>query len=76
MQLDQKMLNRLLTMNDRQLTDFIKRIAEDSGIDPSQLGINPDSIQSIRQVLGNATESDLAGFQAIYDTYTQNKRRR
>lgn len=75
MQLDQKMLNRLLTMNDEQLTAFIKRIATDSGIDPSLLGLTPDSIQSIRQMLGNTTESDLAGFQAIYDTYTQNKRR-
>ncbi len=76
MQLDQKMLNRLLTMNDQQLGEVIQRIASEAGIDPAALGLNPQNMQSIRQALGSATESDLQQLNAVYDTYKQNKKRR
>ena len=76
MQIDQKMLNRLLSMNDRQLGEIIQSIAAEAGIDPSALGLNPESIQSIRQALGNATEQDLANLNAVYDSYKQGKRDR
>lgn len=74
MQIDQRMLNRLLTMNDDQLSEVIKTIATEAGIDPAMLGLNPDNIQSIRQALGSATEQDLRQLNAVYDTYKQNKR--
>lgn len=76
MQIDQKMLNRLLTMNDDQLSEIIKTIAAEAGIDPAMLGLNPNNIQSIRQALGSATEQDLQQLNAVYDTYKQNKRGR
>lgn len=76
MQIDQKMLNRLLTMDDAQLGEVIKTIATEAGIDPAMLGLNPDNIQSIRQVLGSATEQDLRQLNAVYDTYKQNRRGR
>lgn len=76
MQIDQRMLNRLLTMNDDQLGEIIKTIATEAGIDPAMLGLNPDNIQSIRQALGSATEADLQQLNAVYDTYKQNKRGR
>ena len=76
MQIDQKMLNRLLTMNDDQLGEIIKAIATEAGIDPAMLGLNPNNIQSIRQALGSATEQDLQQLNAVYDTYKQNKRGR
>ena len=49
MQIDKRMLDRLLTMNDEQLGDLIKNIASEAGIDPNQLGLNPDNINNIRQ---------------------------
>lgn len=75
MQIDQKMLNRLLNMNDEQLGEIIKNIAVEAGIDPAQLGLNPNNINSIRQALGSATEEDIQQLNTVYDTYKQNKNR-
>ena len=74
MQIDKKMLDRLLTMNDEQLGELIKRIAAESGIDPAMLGINPENIQSIRSALGSANEQDIRQLNQVYDTYRQNRR--
>jgi len=74
MQLDRKMLERLLTMNDAQLAQVIRTVAEEAGIDPVQLGLNPSNIQSIRTALGGATDEDLAKLNAIYSEYKQNRR--
>ncbi len=76
MQIDQKMLNRLLTMDDKQLGEIIQNIATEAGIDPNMLGLNPENIQSIRQALGSATDQDLEQLNAVYNTYKQNKRGR
>lgn len=76
MQLDRKMLDRLLSMNDDQLSAFIQSIATEAGIDPSLITINPDNIQSIRQALGGATDSDLEQLNGIYRDYTKNRRSR
>jgi len=75
MQLDKKSLDRLLTLNDAQLTEVIRTIAAEAGIDPSLLGLNPQNISGIRQALGSATQEDLAQLNTIYDTYKQNRRR-
>ena len=69
MKLDKRMVNRLLSLNDEQLGAVIKSIAEEAGIDPSVLGLNPGNIQSIRQALGMAREEDLAQMGEIYDNY-------
>lgn len=76
MQIDRKMLDRLLMMNDEQLGEVVRTIAAEAGIDPAVLGLNPQNIQSIRQALGSATESDLQQLNNVYDAYKQNKRRR
>lgn len=75
MQIDQKMLNRLLSMNDAQLGEMIQKIASESRIDPAVLGLNPDNIQSVRRALGSATEADLDQLNAIYESYRQNRKR-
>ena len=74
MQLDRKMLDRLLNLNDDQLSELIKGIAREAGIEPAQLGLNPDSIHSIRSALGSATEQDLAHLHNVYQSYKQNRR--
>ncbi len=73
MQIDQKALRRLLSMNDEQLEKVVQSIAQEAGIDPSALGINPESIQSIRQALGSADEQQLTQLNDIYQAYRQNK---
>lgn len=76
MQIDRKMLDRLLTMNDAQLREVIETIAAEAGIAPGVLGLDPKNIQSIRGALGSATDADLKQINAIYDTYKQNRRGR
>lgn len=74
MQIDQKMLDRLLTMNDEQLGEVIKKIAAEVGIDPAMLGLNPNNINNIRTALGSATQQDLQQLNDVYDVYKQNRR--
>ncbi len=74
MQLDQKTLNRLLAMNDEQLSNVVREIAREAGIDPALLGIDPKNIQSIRQALGAANDTDLQQLNEVYNAYRQNKR--
>lgn len=76
MQIDQKMLNRLLTMNDEQLGNLIGEIAREAGIDPSELGLNPQNIAGVRQALGNATSEDLQKMNLIYEDYRRQKRQK
>ena len=59
MQIDERMLKKLLAMNDEQLGQMIQKIAAESGIDPAQLGINPQNIESVRSALGSIGEDEL-----------------
>jgi len=73
MQLDRKKLDRLLRMNDEQLSLLIQSIARESGVDPAALGLNPNNIQSIRNALEGATDEDLAQLNRIYTDYRRGK---
>ena len=75
MQLDQNMLNRLLTMNDSQLAAFIGEIARGAGIDPAELGLNPQNMAELRRALGGATSEDLAKMNDVYEEYRRQKRK-
>lgn len=74
MQIDSKMLKRLLAMNDEQLGQMIQKIAAESGIDPAQLGINPQSIESVRAALGSIGDDELEGINRLYEDYRRSKR--
>ncbi len=76
MNLDRRMLDRILTMDDTQLGALVQSIAREAGINPADLGLQPDNIQSIRQVLGSATDSDMEQFSRVYDDYRKNRSRR
>ena len=60
MQLDQKTLQKLLSMSDTQLTAVIRTLADNSGLDLAGFNIRPDDINSIRAALSGATDEDLA----------------
>ena len=74
MQIDERMLKRLLAMDDAQLGQMIQKIAAETGIDPSQLGINPQSIESVRSALGSIGEDELEGINRLYEDYRRNRR--
>ena len=73
MQIDERMLQRLLAMNDEQLGQMIQKIAAESGIDPAQLGINPQNIESVRSALGSIGEDELEGINRLYEDYRRGK---
>ena len=73
MQLDRNMLNRLLSMNDDQLGEMIRKIALESGIDPAQLGMNTQNINSIRNALNTTSDQDLEKLSALYENYRRNR---
>ena len=74
MQIDERMLKRLLAMNDEQLGQMIQKIAAETGIDPAQLGINSESIESVRSALGSIGEDELEGINRLYEDYRRNRR--
>ena len=76
MQIDREALEKLLTLNDRQLKMVIGKLAADSGIDPASLNIDPTSIESIRSALSSATDADLSRIAEAYEQNQKNKRRR
>lgn len=76
MQIDRNALNRILDMNDEQLRTLITQIAQETGIDPAALGLNPQNIASVRQALSGATESDIQKLDALYADYRRNRRQR
>ena len=67
MQIDRASLEKLLTLNDRQLKLFINKLALDSGIDPASFNIDPKDIQSIRKTLSTASDADLKRIAEIYE---------
>jgi hypothetical protein len=75
MQIDERMLKRLLAMNDEQLGQMIQKIAVETGIDPAQLGINSQSIESVRSALGSIGEDELEGINRLYEDYRRNQRK-
>ena len=73
MQIDRASLEKLLTLNDRQLMGVISRLVAQSGIDPAEFSIDPKDIQSIRSALRGASDEDL---QRIAEQYEANQRKR
>lgn len=75
MQIDRKMLNGLLSLNDRQLGALFARLINESGIDPAQFNINPQNVQSIRNAIRNASDEDLAKIAEQYEAGKKGGRR-
>ena len=59
MQLDRKSLNRLLSLNDRQLQIIIEKLASEHGLDLSRFQVRPGDMESLRNAIRNASDSDL-----------------
>lgn len=74
MQIDRSALEKLLTLNDRQLKAIIQKLANDSGIDPKEFHMDTESIESIRRALRTATDEDLRRVAEQYETNRREKR--
>lgn len=72
MQINRDNIDKLLSMNDRQLKMIIQRLAAQSGIDPAQFNMDTSSIESIRRALSTATDEDL---RRVAEQYENNKKR-
>ncbi|MBR2908146.1 MAG: hypothetical protein IKC26_08935 [Clostridia bacterium] len=59
MQLDERSINRLLSLSDKQLEELIRRIGKESGIDLSTFHITSTDAESIRGALRGFTPADL-----------------
>ena len=75
MQLDQKNLDRLLSLSDRQLEDMIKKIGKDGGVDLATFHITSTDAQSIRRALRSFTNADIERANAALAAYRNDKRR-
>ena len=59
MQLDRKMLNRLLSLNDKQLQAVIDKLAGEYWLDLGQFQVRPGDMQSLRRAMQTASDEDL-----------------
>ena len=59
MKLDRKAIERLLALNDAQLSALIRRLAGENGIDLAGVAIRPDDIASVRRALEMAGDEDI-----------------
>lgn len=76
MQLDERAVNRLLSLNDKQLEDLIRKIGDQSGIDLSSFHITSTDASSIRNALRSFTPADLERANEALSTYQSAKRSR
>ena len=73
MQLDREALAKVQALNDRQLMALIQKLVAQSGMDPAEFHMDPQSIESIRHALRTATDEDL---QRIAEQYEANCKKR
>lgn len=59
MQLDRKMLNRLLSLSDSQLQAVIQKLASEYGLDLSRFHVGSGDMAAIRNAIRNASDADL-----------------
>ena len=72
MQIDRKSLEKLLAMNDRQLSNVIHKIDGESGVDLSTFNVNPEDIAGVRRALSSATDEDLVRVAEQYEEIKKN----
>ena len=59
MQFDRTALERLLMLSDKQLEIVVKKLAEDCGLDLSQLNMDATNIKKLREALRHADDKTL-----------------
>ncbi len=73
MNLDRNALNKLLSLNDKQLESVIEKLASDSGISLGDFNITPNDISSIRKALSGANDEDIVRANEQINNYMKNR---
>lgn len=60
MQLDKNALEKMLSLDDDNLSKAISAVAAQAGISLKSEAINPSELSKIRAALSNATDKDIA----------------
>ena len=75
MQIDRRSLEKLLSLNDRQLSLVITKLLAESGIDPAAFNVDPKDIVGLRRALANASDEELRLVTEQYENYKTQKKR-
>jgi len=59
MQFDRRALERLLMLNDRQLEQVVRKLADEYGLDLTGAGINTSNMRELRHALRSADNETL-----------------
>lgn len=59
MQFDRTMLERLLSLSDKQLAAVIERLGRENGLDLSSFSIRAGDLDGVRAAIRNMTDADL-----------------
>lgn len=59
MQLDRKMLDRLLSLSDRQLQAVIDKLVSEYGLDLSGFQVREGDMSALRRAIRNASDEEL-----------------
>ncbi|MBO7341598.1 MAG: hypothetical protein J6U87_02840 [Clostridia bacterium] len=62
MKLDRKALNRLLSLNDKQLAAVIEKLTREYGVDLSGMNISTADMAALRRTLEGTTDEELLQF--------------
>lgn len=73
---DKRMVNRLLSMSDQQLEELIRTVANEVGVSPSDLGLEPERVRELRAALEAADEEALEKVSEAYALYRQSNRKK
>ena len=62
---DRSTVNKLLALDNAELESMIRTICAENGIDPNGIGLRPETVGMLRQVLSNASDADLQRFLSV-----------
>ncbi|MCQ2429666.1 MAG: hypothetical protein MJ192_04995 [Clostridia bacterium] len=68
MQPDKKTLDRLLALNDDQLRFLLRRLLGQYGLNAASIPLDQLDMGRLRQVVGQATDEDIARFFQLLDS--------
>ncbi len=73
MQIDKNTLNQILSLNDKQLSRIVEKLATEAGLDLSAFNIRDNDVKSLRKALEGATDQDIAKAISQMENFKKNK---
>ena len=73
MQINPKMLKLLLTMDDNGLSQMIRALAAEAGINPAELSLDAARLASLRAAIASVKDEDLSSLSKLYKDFQHGK---